>query len=124
MRGGSILGHPVRRVEDPDLVTGAARYVGDMPADDCLHASFVRSTLAHARITGIETAESRGMGGVGGVFTARDVDLPPIGSGAPPDAFAPPVLASAVVRLVGEAVAVVVAEAPGRAAYAAVDCLL
>src|SRR5439155_8466749 len=124
MRGGSILGHPVRRVEDPDLVTGAARYVGDMPADDCLHASFVRSTLAHARITGIETAESRGMAGVAGVFTARVLDLPPIGSGATPEAFARPVLASVVVRFVGEAVAVVVAETSGQAAEAAEACLI
>ena len=70
MRGGSILGHPVRRVEDPRFLTGAAQYTEDVPAADALHAAFVRSTMAHARLTGIETSAAAGMPGVAGVFTA------------------------------------------------------
>lgn len=119
MRGGSILGHPVRRVEDPALVTGASRYVDDIPVDEALHAIFVRSTAAHARVASIDPAEARAMPGVAGVFLAADLGLPPIGSGATSDAFARPILASEVVRFVGEAVAVVLGETREQAADAA-----
>jgi len=124
MPGGSILGHPVRRVEDPDLITGASRYVDDLPADDVLHAMFVRSTLAHARVTGIDAEHARAMPGVAGVFTAADIDLPPIGSGVTAEAFARPILASDVVRFVGEPVAVVLAETREQAADAAEAVLI
>jgi aerobic carbon-monoxide dehydrogenase large subunit len=116
---GSILGHPVRRVEDPDLLTGASRYVGDLAADDALHAAFVRSTVAHGRLDEIETAEARSMPGVAGVFAANDFDLEPLAAGMVPDAFARPVVASDVVRFVGEIVAVVVADSAARAMDAA-----
>ena len=124
MRGGSILGHPVRRVEDPDLVTGASRYVDDIPVDEALHAVFVRSTLAHGRVVAIDAARARDMPGVAGVFTAADVDLGPIGSGATSEAFSRPILASKVVRFVGEALAVVLAETREQAADAAEAVLI
>ena len=119
MRGGSILGHPVRRVEDPDLVTGTSRYVDDIPVDGALYAVFVRSTLAHGRVAAIDAARAREMPGVAGVLSAADVDLAPIGSGATSEAFARPILASEVVRFVGEPLAVVLAETREQAADAA-----
>ena len=119
MRGGSILGHPVRRVEDPDLVTGTSRYVDDIPVDGALYAVFVRSTLAHGRVAAIDAVRARDMPGVAGVFTAADVDLAPIASGATSEAFARPILASEVVRFVGEPLAVVLAETREQAADAA-----
>ncbi len=51
---GSILGHAVRRREDPRLVTGTGRYVDDIQPAKCLHVAFVRSTLAHAAIRTID----------------------------------------------------------------------
>src|SRR5262245_34023093 len=121
---GSILGHPVRRVEDPDLLTGASRYVGDLAADDCLYAAFVRSTVAHGRLGQIETGEAGSMPGVAGVFTAGDFDLEPLAPGMVPEAFARPVVASDVVRFVGEIVAVVVADSAARAMDAAETILV
>src|SRR5690348_8223028 len=120
MRGGSILGHPVRRVEDPRFLTGQAQYTEDLPADHALHAVFVRPTIAHARITGIDSSEAASMPGVAGVFTAADLDLAPNeAEGGAPEAFARPILATDTVRFVGEPIAVVLAEARVQAVDAA-----
>jgi carbon-monoxide dehydrogenase large subunit len=119
MRAGSILGHPVRRVEDPELLTGGARFTADMPAEGALHAVFARSTVAHGRVESIDTTEAATMPGVVGVFTAADFELPPMASGMVPSAFGRPVMASDTVRFVGEIVAVVVADTIEQAMDAA-----
>ncbi|RPI22181.1 MAG: hypothetical protein EHM57_05635, partial [Actinobacteria bacterium] len=51
----SVLGGVVRRKEDPALIRGAGRYVDDIKLTGELAAAFVRSPLAHARITSIDT---------------------------------------------------------------------
>src|SRR5207249_4945699 len=100
---GSILGHPVRRVEDPALLTGEARFVEDLPADGALHAVFVRSAMAHGRISSVATDAAAGMPGVAGIFTADDLDVePPETSSLVPPTMARSVLAEGVVRFVGE----------------------
>ena len=125
MRGGSILGHPVRRVEDPRFLTGQAQYTEDLPADQALHAVFVRSTMAHARITGIDSSEAAGMPGVVGVFAAADLDLAPNEpEGGAGEAFARPILATGTVRFVGEPIAVVLAETRAQAVDAAETVLV
>ena len=48
---GSILGTRVLRTEDPELLTGAARYVADLEIPRALQAAFVRSEYAHAGCT-------------------------------------------------------------------------
>ena len=48
---GSILGTRVLRTEDPELLLGAAEYVGDLDLGNPLHVVFVRSEMAHALIT-------------------------------------------------------------------------
>ncbi len=73
---GSILGTSVRRVEDRELITGESTYVGNLALPGLLHLAFVRSPLAHGRITGIDTAEAAAAPGVVAVFTAADLDLP------------------------------------------------
>ena len=116
---GSILGHAVRRREDPRLITGAGRYVDDLPQDQCLHVAFVRSTLAHATIRAVDIAAAAAPGVVA-VFTAADLDLPArVGFQMVPEAFARPPLAVGRVRFVGEPVALVVADSPQAAADAA-----
>src|SRR5436309_3251599 len=65
---GSILGTAVRRVEDPDLLLGRAQFVDDLPIEGALHLAFVRSTYAHARITGVDTTDARAMPGVVAVY--------------------------------------------------------
>jgi aerobic carbon-monoxide dehydrogenase large subunit len=117
---GSVLGHPVRRREDPRLVTGAGRYVDNVRDEGGASAAFVRSTVAHARVLSIDSAEAAAMPGVIGVFTDDSLGLAPRkGQPGLPDHFDRPVLARDVVRFVGEPVAVVVAESRGQAADAA-----
>ncbi|HZG92347.1 MAG TPA: xanthine dehydrogenase family protein molybdopterin-binding subunit [Pseudonocardia sp.] len=117
---GSILGTSVRRVEDLDLITGATTYVGNLTLDGMLHLAFVRSPLAHATITGIDTARAAAAPGVAAVFTAADLELPAHHGLIPvnPDLPRPP-LATDRVRFVGEAVAVVAAESKAAAVDAA-----
>ncbi len=117
---GSILGHAVRRREDPRLITGAGRYVDDIQPDGCLHAAFVRSTLAHASIRAVDVAAAAAAPGVIAVLIASDLDLPAhVGFQMVPDVFARPPLADGRVRFVGEPVVLVVAESPQAAADAA-----
>ncbi len=111
----SILGHRVERREDPPFLTGEARYVADLDADGALHAVFVRSMVAHGLLRSVDTSEALAAGGVVGVFTAEDLDLPDLPEWPRPDAAARPelgrpCLARERVRFVGEAIAVVVAE--------------
>src|SRR6266540_2946125 len=113
------LGDSVRRVEDPPMVTGSAQYTDDLAIPGALHAVFVRSVVAHACITGLDTGEAAGMPGVVAVLTAADLDLPPMPPGMGPADFARPALAREVVRFLGEAVAVVVAATREQALDAA-----
>jgi carbon-monoxide dehydrogenase large subunit len=113
---GSILGTTVRRVEDLELITGASTYVGNLDLQGLAHLAFVRSPLAHARITGIDTGPAAAAPGVIAVFTAADLDLPAHHGlmVINPELPRPP-LATDRVRFVGEAVAVVVAETKAAA---------
>jgi aerobic carbon-monoxide dehydrogenase large subunit len=122
---GSVLGNPVRRREDPRLLTGQGRYVDDVRLDDALFALFVRSTVAHARIGRIDTAEAAAMPGVVAIHTDESLGLPARKLFPPiPDAFNRPHMARDAVRFVGEPVAVVVAETRAQAADAAEAVLI
>src|SRR5438067_1271550 len=117
---GSILGHAVRRREDPRLVTGTGHYVDDMQSEGCLHIAFVRSTLAHARIRSLDVEAAAAAPGVVAVLTGADLGLPDrVGFPMVAAAMARAPLARERVRFVGEAVALVVAESSGQAADAA-----
>jgi carbon-monoxide dehydrogenase large subunit len=111
------FGSGIRRREDPRLITGTATYTDDLTLPGLLHMAVLRSPHAHARIRKIDAARAKKAPGVHAVFTAADV-----GSALQPMPCAwllpnadlkiakyPP-LASDVVRYVGDAVAVVVAD--------------
>jgi aerobic carbon-monoxide dehydrogenase large subunit len=119
MAVSSALGGAVRRREDRRLVTGAGQYTDDVRREDALHAVFVRSTFAHARITNIDASNAAAMPGVAGVFLAADLGLAPRAAFPAPDTMARPPLASEVVRFVGDAIAVVVASTRDLAVDAA-----
>ena len=108
---GSILGNPVRRREDPGILTGRTQYFDDLQIPGMAHVAFVRSTIAHAVIEGIDTSDAISMPGVVAVYTADDLDLPDHHGFMmlPPTMNRPP-LARGRVRYVGDIVAVVVAE--------------
>src|ERR1700712_3042389 len=68
-----VFGQRVARLEDPDLLTGRARFVDDVQYEGMLHAAYVRSPHAHARILSIDTAAARAMPGVRAVLTMADL---------------------------------------------------
>ena len=112
------FGTSVLRKEDPALLTGRGQFVDDIHLPGMLHAAFVRSAHAHARIVGIDTAAARAAAGVHLVLT--HADLPesmrtrPIPVMMPnpiiKQPFMPLALAAVEVCFVGEPVAVVVAD--------------
>ena len=117
---GSILGTRVLRTEDPELLFGIGEYVGDLDLGNQLHMVFVRSEMAHALITGIDTDAAKQAPGVVAVFTAADLGIAPFQSMATVhDDFARPALAGDKVRFVGEAIVAVVAETMVQAKDAA-----
>ena len=117
---GSILGTRVLRTEDPELLLGEARYLADLALDHPLHAVFVRSEMAHARIVAIDTDAARQAPGVVAVWTAADLGLAPFqGMVTVHDDFARPPLAAERVRFVGDAIVVVLAESVTEAKDAA-----
>ncbi len=118
--GGSILGTRVLRTEDPRLLTGAVRYVGDLELDRPLHVAFVRSEVAHGLITSIHTADAVAAPGVVAVWTAADLGLAPSHPMVKVhDDFARPPLAVDRVRFVGEPIVAVLAETDAQARDAA-----
>jgi aerobic carbon-monoxide dehydrogenase large subunit len=117
----SILGTRVTRIEDPRLLTEGGRYTADLrePAlEGAVHATFLRSTVAHALVVGVDVVEARSLPGVVDVVTGAEIDLPPV-PGVTNRAMARPLLAADRVRFVGEPVAVVLSETPEQGADAA-----
>lgn len=104
-----------RRVEDRRLLTGTAMFLDDIQLDGCLHAAFLRSPVARARLEGIDVTEAAALDGVEAVLVGEDLGLPEL---HPPlqnpggRSLARPLLADGHVRFAGEAVAVAVAATP------------
>ena len=73
----SILGNRVLRKEDPKFLTTGGVYVDDVRVDlvGAAAVTYVRATMAHARITGIDTSEAEGMPGVVTVRTKDNLEL-------------------------------------------------
>ncbi len=112
----TYIGQSIIRKEDARFLTGRAAFADDVTLPGMLHAAFLRSPHAHARITGIDTSKALAMPGVAGVFTYDDFaeNAKPIPVRLYPlptlDPFLQYPLASDKVRYVGEPVAMVVAE--------------
>jgi len=124
------VGQPVRRVEDQRLLTGNGRYTDDINLDGQVYGHVVRSSMAHGRIRGIDTAAAKAAPGVLGVYTAADLEavgdnripcMVPMKSRDGSDRADPrhPILARDKVVFVGEPVAYVVAESLAEAEDAA-----
>ncbi|MGZ5405451.1 MAG: xanthine dehydrogenase family protein molybdopterin-binding subunit, partial [Nocardioides sp.] len=119
---GSILGTAVRRVEDPELVRGRGTFVDNLAQTrpGVLHGVFVRSPIARADITGLDTAEAAAAPGVLGVFTSADLGdraVPMFATAS--DRIERFALARGRVQYVGDPVALVVAESRALAVDAA-----
>jgi CO/xanthine dehydrogenase Mo-binding subunit len=110
--GNRPLGSSPLRAEDPRLLTGRGRFVGDVVLPRMLEAAFVRSGHANARLGAIDTEAAHSLPGVEAVFTARDLPAVALSFARHP-ALLPtpqPVLAVDRVRFVGEPLAIVLAD--------------
>lgn len=113
-------GARVRRVEDGRLVRGRGRFVDDVCLPRTLHAAFVRSPHAHARLRAVEPGAALGLPGVVAVLRAGDLrELGPLAPRLDGDGFVPTEWAALVddrARFAGEAAALVLADSPYTAA--------
>src|SRR4029450_6629734 len=131
--GAKFFGAAVKRREDPRFLRGEGRFIDDVIVPGLLHAAFLRSPHAPARIVRVDAAAAAAAPGVARVLTFKDLarwmkPLPLFGA-------VPPGLAAVVkfdirqapqwalcrdrARYVGEIVAMVVADSPERAQDAA-----
>jgi carbon-monoxide dehydrogenase large subunit len=115
-----FFGAPIRRNEDKRLLTGQALFIDDVELPGMLHASFLRSQVAHAKVKRIDVSQALKRPGVIAVYTADDygtfcqpgpllVPPPPI-PGIVFNLRTHMPLAKDKVRYAGEPLAVVVAE--------------
>src|SRR5580704_9766978 len=74
--GAKHFGARVTRLEDPALLSGRGRFVDDLKLSGMLHACFVRSPYAHARVHGIDAKAALAMPGVHAVIAANDLPDP------------------------------------------------
>ena len=111
-------GASIKRSEDPRILTGAGRYVDDIRLPWMVHAAFVRSPLAHARVISVDVSAARALPGVVAAFTGAEMEAMTVpgpdaltallgGTGPTPEFT---LLATDKVRFAGDPVAIVVAE--------------
>src|SRR2546426_7076857 len=127
--GAKYFGAAVKRREDPRFLRGEARYVDDVKLPAMLHAAFLRSPHAHARLGAVRTEAAARVPGVVAVYSFGDLErwMKPLPLfGAPPPGLAAAVkfeirqaqqfpLCRERARYVGEIVAMVVADTRARA---------
>ena len=126
----AVMGTRMLRKEDPELLTGEARYVDDLVIPGALHMALVRSPHAHARIVSIDTSAAAQMPGVISVLTGADLrdewaNPMPCAWPVTDDMKSPAHLPIAIDKAcyVGDAVAVVIADSD-YAARDAVDAVV
>jgi carbon-monoxide dehydrogenase large subunit len=121
----TLVGEPVKRVEDRRLITGEGQYLDDLELPGMAHVAILRAPHAHARIKSIDTTKAEAHPGVIAVFTGKDFEhlpaLPCAWQAAGVENFVntPRVLETDRVTFTGAGVAAVVAETT----YAAEDAL-
>jgi carbon-monoxide dehydrogenase large subunit len=124
---GNFSGPSVLRLEDRALLRGAGRFVDDLELPGLLHASFVRSPLAHALLRGVDAGKARALPGVRAVLTYADLhallscDRIPLGLPLAAIRFHvdPHVLAASEPSYAGEPIAMLVADSRSVAEDAA-----
>ncbi|MCW5848806.1 MAG: xanthine dehydrogenase family protein molybdopterin-binding subunit [Anaerolineae bacterium] len=132
-----MIGAPIKRREDPELLHGQAKFTADLTLPGMLHLAVLHSPHAHAVIKSIDTSAAEKMPGVVRVFTGKDVvdkmmRLPVIWKPAGVESHFPPhpyglpgaqtALATDRARYVGEWLAIVAAETREQA-YAALPAI-
>ena len=100
------LGKSTPKIDGMEKISGQAVFVDDMSRPGMLHAAFLRSPHAHARILSIDISRAEAMEGVHAVLIGKDL---PVNYGVIPVAQDETALAMDKVRFIGEEVAVVAA---------------
>jgi aerobic carbon-monoxide dehydrogenase large subunit len=125
------IGAALPRKEDRRMLLGRGRFTADLDptsrapgarGSGLLHAAFVRSPHAHARVDGIDTSAALKADGVTAVLTAASLGHPSLLAILEREEFVPtrmPILAGDTVRFTGEPVAMVIADDPYLAEDAA-----
>jgi aerobic carbon-monoxide dehydrogenase large subunit len=67
-----LFGQPVKRSEDPRLVTGNGRFLDDL-GHDALEAAFVRSPHAHAKVLDVDVTDALDVDGLVAIYTYEDL---------------------------------------------------
>ena len=122
----SLVGANVKRKEDPSLITGAGKFVGDIKLPGMGHVAFARSPYAHAKIRSIDGAAAAARAGVLAVVTGEDLrdqyePVPVAGGDDALETLSHLALSVDRVRHVGEVVAAVIATTADIAADALDD---
>ena len=113
----SMVGASVKRKEDPGLITGAGKYVGDIKLPGMGQVAFVRSPYAHAKILSIDTGAALAREGVVAVITGEELrgqyePVPVAGGDHALANYSHLALSVDRVRHVGEVVAAIIATSP------------
>jgi len=124
MAVSQMVGARIHRREDPRLITGHGHYTDDFTRAGTVHAAFVRSPHAHARVKRIDITDAAKASGVVAVYTARDFKgqlsgtLPALPAFVAPKKYVPEHFPIAEVEVCyqGEIVAAVLAETKAQAA--------
>jgi carbon-monoxide dehydrogenase large subunit len=114
-RPAAWVGAALSPREAKKLVLGRGAYVGDLTAPGLLHAAFVRSPHAHARLLAVDVDAARRSPGIAAVLTGRDLArlTAPLRIAPPIEGLLPmemPTLPVETVRFVGDPVACVIGE--------------
>jgi aerobic carbon-monoxide dehydrogenase large subunit len=125
-----LIGQSVKRKEDYRFLTGVGQYTDDVALPGQVHAYFLRSPHAHAKIRSVDLERARSAPGVIAVYTGEDLAKAKVGGlpcgwlitgtdGKPMKEPPHPPLAQGKVRYVGDHVAVVIAQTLNQAKDAA-----
>jgi carbon-monoxide dehydrogenase large subunit len=119
-KSSTYVGNPVERVEDSRFLRGRGQYLDDIDRVGQWHAAIFRSEVAHGIIRSVNVSAALALPGIHAILTAADMEgeIPIIPFRRPNPTigpFAQPVIARDKVRYVGEPIAIVLAENPGRA---------
>jgi CO/xanthine dehydrogenase Mo-binding subunit len=103
------IGRPVRRVEDPHLITGRTEFIDNLTLPGMLHCAILRSPYAHARIVRVDTSAAEALPGVVVTVTGEDAERWTRRASTVPEKWGTYCLAVDKARFVGEPVAAVAA---------------
>ena len=118
-----LFGRPLRRKEDPRILSGQTRYVDDIKLPGTLYGAVLRSSYAHAKISKLDLSEALNVPGVRHILTSKDIpdsaSTLPVADLKDGTKIPRPVLADSEVCYVGEPIAFVIADS----SYVAEDTL-